>query len=450
MTRLPGPLEFRKAVRLAALVAWTMTALGAQALSCAVQRYDETEAKRMFGPAKVVFIGTLREIAGERRTDGWHQRVDAVFTVERLFKGEPEIDRRVGINAGAVVGQRYLVYANEQEGELRADAACLPRALPMGDRIHAHLDFLNGLAAPGSGGDLVLNAIREPFSMQLGGVSLEFEGQRGIVQLKTDAHGAAKAAALAAGPYRLRTVAPPGYRYECGLKPCDDIEVHDRGFTNVTVVLTPEATLGIGIRDSQGRRYDLRAEFNVYSASTGVLLGQFSPGSAYWRINDKPFAAFERIVPGEYVFTLVITETRFDGLFHVKNRQVEVFDSGAANAQSARRVTVKPGENSYVFTLPDTLKPVRTQLVVEGDTQDLSSLSVSLLTGSSASKHTEQASHYFYKSKGHPDHGAFWSLPGQSWQVSTYMFKMENAQHGAVTVAPTQDAVMKVRLNKRP
>jgi hypothetical protein len=439
----------RYIARLAVILVLMMSASGAHALSCVRQLYDETEAKRMFGPAKMVFIGTLREVGESSRREGWHNSVEALFSVEQVFKGEPQAEQRVRINSGNTIGQRYVVYANDQKGELRADEACWPHALQIGEGIRGHLDFLNGLAAPGSGGDIALHALREPFSRPLAGAMLEFEGPRSVLQLRTGEDGAANAVAIPAGVYRLLSKAPPGYRYECSAKSCDEIEVHDRGFSSIALKLNPVATLGIDVRDSGGKRYDLRAEFNVYSASTGQLLGPFSPSVGYLYINDKPFAAVERIVPGEYVLSLVITETSFDGRLDVVKRRVEVFDNGAAGAEAARRVKVNPGENVYSFVLPDTLKPVRTLIALEGEMRDLNPLFLRLLI-SAGGKYTERANYYLYKPKGHPDEGAFWSLPGQSWQIGAFGFNADGGRHGVATVSPTQDSTVKVRFTKWP
>lgn len=83
-------------MRFALLVVLSVGTSCAFALSCGMPD-PAIEARLLFGPAKLVFIGKLISTTGEERFEGWHTSVDGVFTVERVFKGAAGVTQIVRI-----------------------------------------------------------------------------------------------------------------------------------------------------------------------------------------------------------------------------------------------------------------------------------------------------------------------------------------------------------------
>jgi hypothetical protein len=71
--------------------------------------FDNPE--ELFARADVVFVGTVTSTQ-ETGAGGAHQTVEiATLRVDRLFKGRPGREIRVGADAPFRVGQRYVVFA---------------------------------------------------------------------------------------------------------------------------------------------------------------------------------------------------------------------------------------------------------------------------------------------------------------------------------------------------
>lgn len=279
MTQAPRAWLTRLGLRSALAAAALAAASQASGLSCVPRAYDQAEAMLMFGPAKMVFVGTLVEIAKDKREESWHSSAEGTFAVEQTFKGAPDRRQRVRVNSDTATGFRYLVYANEEKGELRADAACWPQAILFPHRVTQHLAYLETMPPPGSGGQVSVGLMRLPFQGRVTNFPLELEGGGPKVGLVTDAKGSARQTGVPAGVYRLATTPPPGYRFECYAKSCDALAVHDRGLSLLDIRLVPLAVLKIELRDAAGKPVALRAEFNVYDAASGRLIG---PLSHYW------------------------------------------------------------------------------------------------------------------------------------------------------------------------
>jgi hypothetical protein len=438
-------------LRIALAASSLAAALPALGLSCPPRFYDEAEARTMFGPAKVVFVGTLLRTLKEKRFENWHSSDIGVFTIEQAFKGAPDRPQRVRINADTAPGLRYLVYAIEEKGELRADAACWPRAIPS-PRNAGQIAYLETLPAPGSGGEVFLGGqglLRKPLDGPVPDFALDFAGTGANFRLVTDKDGKARASGVPAGVYRIATAPPSGYRFDCNYgKSCDGLRVHDRGLDEFVVILLPLAVLKVEVRDAHGNLADLRAEFNLYDPCNGRLIGPFSNYWSYSLINARPFAAVERIVPGEYVLGLVLTTPRLDGNVHKVARQAVVFEHGAPNALAASHITVKPGDNVATFTLPPALKPVRTQLeFVDGGPDFRPGISL-IVAGTKP--YTEEAGYYFWKPSEHPDVSAFWSIPGQTWKIGGLFGSdaIEGGTYGKITVAPVRDGTIRLKVIK--
>lgn len=109
---------------------------------------------------------------------------------------------------------------------------------------------------------------------------------------------------------------------------------------------------------------------------------------------------------------------------------------------------MKPGDNVYTFNLPATLNPVRTQLDFEGQGKGQLYPNFGLIVALPEAPYTEVADYYF-PGTGHTEtSAAFWSLPGQWWTIGVSNYEIEGGKYGKVTVAPTKDETIRLKLSK--
>jgi hypothetical protein len=177
-----------------AFVAWSFCSSHAFALSCGPIYHDQSQAKSWFGTSKLVFVGKLSGFVGKPRFEGWHESIQGIFAVEQTFKGAAEPQRIVRINANHTKDNRYVIYAIDDKGELRADAACHQRLVPMTaqEDVRAHLAYLTNLPKARNGGELSLSwggLYRETDFKRRTGFQLDLVGKGQAVKLITDAKG---------------------------------------------------------------------------------------------------------------------------------------------------------------------------------------------------------------------------------------------------------------------
>jgi hypothetical protein len=146
--------------RLAALCIALLGCIDAQASSCLpelVRSYSRMESEHMYATAREIFVGVLERIDSVPPRGGFHLRgeVTGVFRVSRRYKGGDAQQLYVYIDRGLSTGMRYLVYAEAENDELRADHDCAPQALPVGPSTEAWLAHLEHRAVGRSHRDAV-------------------------------------------------------------------------------------------------------------------------------------------------------------------------------------------------------------------------------------------------------------------------------------------------------
>lgn len=439
------------AIFFCALFILGVSSQAALAMSCIAPSDKELDVKTRFGKAKFVFVGKLTGYQSKPRFDGWHESARAIFSVEESFKSSSPSQLVVRINYRQVLDKRYIVYAGEDKGELRADGPCSDQLFAIDDEENtkSHLRFLAERPAPGSGGGVSIDWEGRKFAgdgKPFAGITIELVGKSQTVRLVTDPSGRAKQDGLPEGTYRLTSLPPSGYRFACDVRPCGTFYVHDRGHTALDVRLEPVSSLKVTLADAKGKPVRLRAEFRVFDATTGREIGPLSGSYSYLYARNSRFAADEQIVPGEYVIGLVIAQVEEPGKSCTPDRRSRViFDGGTEDIQQVRALTVKSGDNFYTFRLPDSLKPIRTQLAFSG-AKDLDPSFVELELMGSDVCGNQSVRFAFERPRDNPDRLVFWSIPGQSWILSVIGHNIEGQRLRGMTISPKQDEVMKFKL----
>ncbi|MEO8670834.1 MAG: hypothetical protein ABI411_05930 [Tahibacter sp.] len=441
----------------------------AQATHCRRDNYSQMDAQERFGQAEAVFVGTLEKVEdlaeppANRSQEGELERlvvsIDTeptqmgTFVVLRSFKGRLERRVRIRINAGLPIQRRYLIYARSERGERRADGSCAPDMVRVPEDSTEHLKFLKALKAAGSGGDVYISAMREDYS-SLEPVTLEFAGNQGGFLIRTEDSRGVRASGIAAGTYRLVTAAPTGYEYRCSPDPdCSALVLRDRGLVNWSVVLHPLSRLDIKAVDATGIPRDVHAQFDLYDASTLERIGPLPLTSfGYLGHASAEIAASAAIAPGRYVIALVIAEVDSAPNGGRMTKRDSVFSEGAESVNAALPVQINPGDNRWTFTLPIALQPIAARVQWLGKEEAFSPYSAaqwSLRTGNSVGEFPGNIN--FADFIHQPDLSnppTLWVIPGQSWHLFTYRFRVEGADQYGLVIAPRTDSTLRLHVSK--
>ena len=396
----------------------------------------------MFGNADAVFVGYLETLGvpTERRDpmSVGPQYVPAAFRVKHAYKGALGVAVDVHASENLVLGREYLVFAQRAhgyapEGQLFANFDCQGSAFDLGARgeTEQFLAFLDALPAEGSGGDLVVVLRTHPDWNKAADALLSFErnGGSATVSRHTDEYGAMDASSVPAGMYRLTTVAPPGFRYNCGnvtdYEACDALVVLDRGRVEHFITLEPTAALKVRVTDAAGRPAEVRAQFDVFEPGTGRRIGVVDDDSYMFKCRGHACAASGRVVPGLVVVGLVLPRIRAAERPEIDAAPSIVFADGGTDPKSARSIELRAGDNEFVFHLPPALQPVRATVKVVGSRRP----SAFLLTD-------DQTSRVGYVALDDGDAGTFWAIPGQSFSLSAYV---DGGKFDSMIVQPQAD-----------
>jgi len=453
-------MRFRPACLLLAL----LVAAPAAATSCRRPAYDRDDGRRWFGASERVFVG---ELVGTRdmpaapapngaaleaiSVGGDAPSVGGYFRVEQSFKGAVD-PQPIRIAASLRKGRRYLVFAREEAGELRADGYCTRFVLPLDgddplrDEARGLLDALRALPVAGSGGELrvdLRDERQEPVAAELG-----FASPTHVFSLHTDAQGHGQLDAVPDGSYRLVTTAPTGYRYGC-VPECAVLTVRDRGLDEYTLRKLPGATLHVRLVDVAGIALALPAQFDLFRED-GTRSGPLGTSSASYEIGgDARDAERGYVVPGRYRLALVLPEFSVDGTLAKTTRVTRRFDGGRA-AADAPVLDVSEGDNIAQFHLPTDLQPIRVRLRFAGDAfhPALRTVALHRLIGREAGAYAEDALFDVGQLGDGADGVSLRIVPGQALRYSLPGYDIDG-EHDARVLAPTADTEIELLVRKR-
>ena len=441
-----------------------LVATPAAATSCRRPEYDRDDGRRWFGTSERVFVGELvrtSNMPAGHATDGDVPEAIAVgsdppsvggyFRVEESFKGTTD-PRPIRIGATLRKGHRYLVFARNEAGELRADGYCAPFALPLdGDdplrgRARDLLAWLHALPAAGSGGEVHVD-LRDDRQNPVA-AELRFENPGHAFSLRTDAEGRGRIDAVPDGSYRLVTVAPAGYRYGC-IPDCAALAVHDRGLDGYTLRKLPSATLHVRLVDAAGDTLALPAQFDLFRED-GTRVGPLGTSSAAYEIGgDARDAERGYVVPGRYRLALVLPAFAVDGTVAKTMRVTRYFDGGHTAAE-APVLDVREGEHVAQFRLPSNLQPIRVRLRFAGDAfhPALRKIALHRLLGREAGAYAEDALYDAGQLNDGPDGLSLRLVPGQALRYSLPGYDIDGERDARV-LTPAADAEIELLVRKR-
>jgi hypothetical protein len=260
----------------------------ALACSCSIQSPCEA-----YGEADAIFVGLVTRGGDGEGAGRYH------FSVEESFKGASSRTvpvatamRGTSCEMGLTVGQRYLVYAyqDEETGELVTGLCTRTCRI---ERASDDLAYLRGRAAGRRGGVISGTVTHGDGEQPRPGHRVTLGGAGVRRSAKTDANGSYAFDGLPSGTYRVRADVPARHRSD---EDEDPIELEPDGCARANFVIRPDTRVQGRVLDASGvPAPGVRVEL-VPAGETGWV-----PGVEGETTDDDGVFRFDELAPGRYV-----------------------------------------------------------------------------------------------------------------------------------------------------
>ena len=374
------------------------------------------------------------------------------FLLEQQYKGDPAEQLRVRVRSSLEPGQRYLVYALELDDEWVADFACETRTFLvdefMDEQISTHFAYLDNLPAAGAGG-FVETHLTDPHAAWPAKGVLHIKGNGNRFELPADPLEPRRGGELLpVGSYQLVSDPPPGYRYECHPEPCDALSIQDRAVSHWHITLRGEAYVEIILRDSEGNRVSLDAEFELLDAVTAEPI-DFVRDSDF-RVNGTSIKGW--LPPARLVPALVTSDVVSGDRSAKVLRRHQWFNRGL-DFDDAKVWEIKAAESVIEFHLPETLDPVSIDINFDGEyfTGLRHSVYLALLGWAQPGERPISAAHRLSCSWSgdKPCQHKLVSLPGQTWSLTSYRYRFDGSDRSTKLLQFYEDSEINLVLEPR-